>query len=49
MPEKPETTTLAVGEPAPEFVLPATDGGTFRLSEYRGERAVALVFLRHTW
>jgi|TARA_Y100000031_G_scaffold90944_1_gene100022 peroxiredoxin len=49
MPEKQRTKTLAVGEAAPEFVLPDTDGGSFRLSEYRGERAVALVFLRHTW
>ena len=49
MPEKTRTTTLAVDAPAPDFTLPETGGGTFRLSEYRGERAVALVFLRHTW
>jgi peroxiredoxin len=49
MPQKPKTKTLAVGEPAPDFALPATGGGSFRLSDYKGEGAMALVFLRHTW
>jgi hypothetical protein len=49
LPEKTRTTTLAVDAPAPDFTLPETGGGTFGLSEYRGEWAVALVFLRHTW
>ena len=31
--------TPQVGEPAPDFELPGTDG-PFRLSEYRGERIV---------
>jgi peroxiredoxin len=30
---------------APDFTLPATDGGTVHLAEY--PRPVALVFLRH--
>ena len=34
-----------VGERAPDFTLPATDGGEVTLSRCGG--AVALVFLRH--
>jgi peroxiredoxin len=49
MPQKQPTKTLAVGEAAPDFTLPDTDGGKFRLSNKPGHRAVALVFLRHTW
>ncbi len=48
MPEKSKTTTLAVGERAPDFTLPDTDKSPFSLSDHRDERAVALVFLRHT-
>lgn len=33
------------GEPAPDFTLPATDGGAVHLAEY--PKPVALVFLRH--
>ena len=36
---------LHVGEPAPEFELPDTGGGTFKLGDLR-ERWVVLVFLR---
>src|SRR5438046_6483697 len=32
-----------VGEPAPDFELPGTDG-TFRLSDHRGERVVLLFY-----
>jgi peroxiredoxin Q/BCP len=32
-----------VGEPAPDFELPGTDG-SFRLSEHRGERVVLLFY-----
>jgi peroxiredoxin Q/BCP len=35
-----------VGDPAPDFTLPTTDGSTLRLSELRG-RWVVLVFLRY--
>ncbi len=35
--------TPQVGEPAPDFELPGTDG-TFRLSEHRGERVVLLFY-----
>ena len=33
----------AVGEQAPDFELPGTDG-TFRLSDHRGERVVLLFY-----
>jgi peroxiredoxin len=33
------------GEPAPDFVLPDSDGRVVRLSEYRG-RPLVLAFLR---
>src|SRR6202163_3159700 len=35
--------TPSVGEAAPDFELPGTDG-TFRLSEHRGERVVLLFY-----
>jgi peroxiredoxin len=34
-----------VGEPAPDFTLPATDGGTVHLAD--DPKPVVLVFLRH--
>ena len=44
---------LAVGEDAPAFELPGSDGKSYRLSELAGERAVVLepedrYALRHT-
>lgn len=36
---------LEVGDSAPDFELPAADGGTLRLADY--PKPVALVFLRH--
>ena len=39
----------AQGEWAPDFALQPPDGGdTFRLSDYRGDRPVALVFGSYT-
>lgn len=35
--------TPRVGEPAPDFELPGTDG-TFKLSDHRGERVVLLFY-----
>ncbi|OYT71578.1 MAG: peroxiredoxin [Chloracidobacterium sp. CP2_5A] len=33
-----------VGDPAPDFSLPASDGKTYSLSQFRGQRHVVLVF-----
>ncbi|MEL7044136.1 MAG: peroxiredoxin [Pseudomonadota bacterium] len=35
---------LEVGEMAPDFELPASDGNTYRLSDYRGKQAVILAW-----
>lgn len=37
--------SVALGEPAPDFELKSAQGETIRLSDYRGERAVVLVFV----
>lgn len=36
--------TLPVGSPAPDFDLPATDGGTYSLSDFRDAKVLAVVF-----
>ena len=35
---------LEVGEPAPEFKLPATTGGDIALADFRGKKHVLLEF-----
>ncbi|MEM1187325.1 MAG: peroxiredoxin [Pseudomonadota bacterium] len=35
---------LEVGDTAPDFELPASDGNTYRLSDYRGKQAVILAW-----
>ena len=40
----PPKTHLKVGDLAPEFALPSTAGGTAKLSDYRGKKAVVLAF-----
>ncbi len=35
---------LAVGDPAPDFSLEATDGKTYRLSQFKGKQAVVLAW-----
>ncbi|MEU1662922.1 peroxiredoxin family protein [Streptomyces sparsogenes] len=39
---------LTIGSPAPQVVLEDTQGQTVRLSDYQGEHAVLLYFLRST-
>jgi thioredoxin-dependent peroxiredoxin len=35
---------LQIGDPAPAFSLPGSDGRYYRLSDYRGKRAVVLAW-----
>jgi hypothetical protein len=42
-------TALRVGEPAPDFRLPDATGRPVTLSDYRGKKAVILVFYRGYW
>lgn len=35
---------LAVGDPAPDFSLPASDGKTYRLADFKDQRAVVLAW-----
>ena len=38
------STVLKVGDMAPDFTLPGTDGKTHKLSEYRGKQAIVLAW-----
>ena len=38
------TAVLKVGDMAPEFSLPASDGKTYKLADYRGKRAVVVAW-----
>lgn len=35
---------LKVGDPAPNFTLPGSDGRTYRLADYRGKQAVVIAW-----
>jgi peroxiredoxin Q/BCP len=35
---------LAIGDRAPDFELPGSDGVTYRLADYRGEKVVVLAW-----
>lgn len=38
------TARLNVGDPAPDFALPSDDGGTVRLSDFRGRRVIVYFY-----
>jgi hypothetical protein len=38
------TRALAVGDPAPDFTLPGTDGNQYTLTSYRGRQTVVLAW-----
>jgi peroxiredoxin len=42
--EGPMSTTLKVGDMAPDFELPSTDGKPVKLSDFRGKKTVVLAF-----
>lgn len=39
-----QTTELEIGDPAPDFTLQASDGKTYKLSDFRGKKAVVLAW-----
>ncbi len=44
-----EIDRIKVGQAAPDFALENADGRAVRLSDYRGKKAVVLVFYRGYW
>lgn len=44
-----DTTPIAAGAPAPDFTLPDQDKKDFKLSDYRGKKAVVLFFYPLDW
>jgi peroxiredoxin len=48
-PETKKNYRVAIGELAPDFELPDQNGETVRLSQYRGQRHVLLIFVRGDW
>ncbi len=40
----PPSTTLKVGDKAPDFTLPSTDGGNVHIADYIGKSTVVLAF-----
>ncbi len=39
-----QTTELKVGDPAPDFSLPASDGRTYKLSDFKGKQGVVIAW-----
>jgi hypothetical protein len=44
-----DTGRVQIGDVAPDFRLPASNGDTLMLSDLRGDRDVVLVFYRGHW
>jgi peroxiredoxin len=42
--QAPPSSTLKVGDKAPDFTLPSTQGGTVHLADYIGKSTVVLAF-----
>ena len=42
--QAPPSSTLKVGDKAPDFTLPSTDGGTVHLADFIGKSTVVLAF-----
>ena len=42
--QAPPSSTLKVGDKAPDFTLPSTDGGDVHLADYLGKSTVVLAF-----
>jgi peroxiredoxin Q/BCP len=42
--DAPLATELKVGDMAPDFTLPASDGKTYHLADFKGKRAVVLAW-----
>lgn len=49
LPPVETATHLRVGDPAPDFVLPAVDGSRVSLGQYRGKKNVVLSFVPAAW
>jgi AhpC/TSA family len=45
----PSPRSLAIGDLAPEFSLPGTDGKQYSLASYRGRQAVVLAWFTHAF
>lgn len=39
-----QTAELKVGDPAPDFSLPASDGKTYTLSDFKGKQAIVIAW-----
>jgi peroxiredoxin Q/BCP len=44
--DHPHSRELAIGDPAPDFHLPASTGSEIALASYRGQAPVVLFFVR---
>ena len=49
MSEKEQSVAIEIGQQAPEFEMKATTGDTVALSQFRGDKSVALVFYPFTF